>query len=345
MASEYTWVLSEIITRWRKLTGVSSTSVISDTDLAKRINDYYLNYWPEQAGVDDLRTIWAGTTAPTDDGTIALAQTDVRLSEPVYRNGNDEIKLFRDFELFSREFPDDEQYVDPPTLAVGVSDAAKVKNSAFTYEINGYTYSKAAAETAFSGLSTVPQNKYGAFALKIDTDGDITISEADDNSDGYDTLAEAIEDLDASDGDTAFMGFVTVISTDSGGFVPGTTELSDSAVTDTYTDGRPEARYPPEAVCVYAEKLYVRPRADDIYRITCPQVTRGTALESDDSNALPDVKWGPAIALGDAILYMMEIQKDTENAQVLNEAFEFRIKSISSKYRNQLIGGQVERSF
>ncbi|MHC4703031.1 MAG: hypothetical protein ACYTFQ_20895 [Planctomycetota bacterium] len=344
MASEYTWVLSEIDARWREITGARSTDDITQANLHKRINDYYLHYFPHQANVDDLRTIFAGTTAMTDDGTLALAQTDIRLVEPVMR-GTYELEFYRDFERFFRDYPTDEQYITPPTLAVGTSDAKKVKNSAFSYDIGGNSYEKASAETAFSGLSTVPQNKYGAFALKINSSGTITITEADNNSTGYNSASLAVRGLAYATSDYAFMGFVTVISTDSGGFVPGTTELSATAVTATYTDGMWEKRHPPEACLVYQEKLWLRPKPDDIYRITAPRTVRGTALETDDSNALPDVKWGPAIALGDAILWLREVSKERTVSDELTDAFRFRIDSISSKSRDQMIGGTVQRSF
>ena len=74
----------------------------------------------------------------------------------------------------------------------------------------------------------------------IDRDG--TINQAGANSTGYLTPALAIAALSVADADNAFMGYVTVASTDSGGFVPGTTALDDAAVTDTYTDGQPARR-------------------------------------------------------------------------------------------------------
>jgi hypothetical protein len=342
-ADEYTWKLSEIRARWRLITGIRGTGDLEDADVNKEINHYYQNEFPEKAGVDDLRTFFSGSTAVTDDGTLALAQTDIKLDEPVMRN-DDEIELFRDPGAFFIEFPFDEQeqFNTTPTLAEGSSDTTAIANSAFTYDIQGYSYSKAAAETTFpSGLSTVPQNKHGAFALKINSSGTVTITEADDNSTGYDSIALAVEDLDAMDSESCFMGFIVVSPTGSGGFVPGTTVVSSEV---TFTDGAPELRYPPEACCIYQEKLFIRPKADDIYRIKAPRLIRPTSFASDE--AVPaDPKWGPAIALGSAIRYIRQVLKNKEMAADLEPELTTLLNSISSKSRNQLIGGQVERNF
>ena len=71
---------------------------------------------------------------------------------------------------------DDEQYITSPGLAVGSADSKKVLNGAFEYNINRVGYSKAGAETDLAGLSVVPQNKYGAYLLEIDSSGTITIT-------------------------------------------------------------------------------------------------------------------------------------------------------------------------
>jgi len=338
--SVFTWTLAEIDARWREITGQSSTDDITTVNLAKRLNDYYVNYWPSQADVDDLRTIYAATTKMTDDGTVALAQTDIRLMPPIMR-GTFELEFYHDEEEFFRDYPVNEQWITPPTLSIG-TDTAKVLNAAFDYDIAGEHYSKASVESALSG-DTIPQNKYGAFALTIDTDGDITVTAAIGNSTGYDTVSLAVRALDQSVGTSAFVGYVTVIETAAAGFIPGTTSLATGGtVTATYTDGMWEFRKPPEACLVYQEKLWLRPKPDDIYRITGPRNVRSTALES--ATAVPDVKWGPAIALGDAILYLREISKDRTVSDELTDAFKFRIDSISSKKREQLISGVVRRS-
>ena len=199
--------------------------------------------------------------------------------------------------------------------------------------MNDISYSKSSSEATFTGLDTVPQNKYGAFSLKIDSDGDITIAEAEDNATGYDTPGEAVADLEAADSDSCYMGFVTAICTAATGFIPGTTELSHATVTDTYTDGNPAHRGDPKAGLIYDEYLYVRPKADRIMQIKAPKIIRPDAL--DTTEAPLDIAWGPLIALGAAIEYVSMIKKDEAQAQKLWNDFEEMKDEILSKVRSQ----------
>ena len=104
----YTWKLSEIRTRWRELTGRSSTSDISDDEVDKLINDYYQNYFPEDALVTNFDGFFTQAVLATDNGEYTLAQTVVKLMEPMTINGA-EITFFKDKNLFFKMYPDDEQ--------------------------------------------------------------------------------------------------------------------------------------------------------------------------------------------------------------------------------------------
>ena len=316
---ELTWNMTQLIARWRTDTGRSSTDDISDNNVAALINDYYVNYFGGDTGVDEFNTFFTQMLSATDSGVYSLEQNIDRLDEPVTINGNP-IALIRDREPFftgyspfrrfslstlhnvhSHKF-EDEQFITDPTLVIGTSDTKKVRHSAFDYLINDYAHSKAASEVDLSG-DTIPQNKYGAFSLKIDDDGDITVAEADDNATGYDTPRLALEALGNSDSDSCYMGYVTVISTDSDGFVPGTTALDDDAVTDTYTDGRFENRSTPVSALLYGQQLYVEPKPNDIYEFKALSISdRPSALDTADE--LADPKHGPAVARGSAILYL-----------------------------------------
>lgn len=344
----FTWVLSEIVSRFREHVGLSDTTSLATATIEKWINDYYQNYFPEEANVDLLHGFHTQSTAPTDTGRYSVGQTVLRLNPPfLWKHGDyeSEIPLTMDRDKFFSGHPESEDYVTTPSLAIGSSDTAAVATGAFTYEINGYSYSKAAAETSFSGLSTVPQNKYGAFSLTIDEDGTITINEADDNSTGYDTIQEAIEGLADASSDEAYLGYVTVISTDAGGFVPGTTALSASAVTDTYTDGWPGNRGQPEEACIYAGYLYIRPRPDDIYQLRAPKISRPDALDTDDDDAPLDIQWGPCIACGAAILYIKIVQKDEDRAKELLPVFNYYLGKIKDKDILQVTRSPIPRSF
>jgi len=341
-ASEYTWVLTEILAEWRKITGISSTTGMTAVNGYKRINAYYRNRFPLQVELDLLHDWYTQSTAVNDDGKYQLAQTDLRIDEPVKVN-NSEIMMYRNKDRFFREYPEDEQFITSPTLVVGTSDTTAVKHSDFVYELNGVSYNKSSSEVSFTGLNTVPQNKYGAFSLKIDSDGTITIAEADDNSTGYSTAGEAVEGLPAADSDSCFMGYVTVISTDSGGFVPGTTALSDTDVTDTYTDGKAANRGTPQACLIYDEYLYVRPKADRIMQIKAPEIIRPDALDTEDAPL--DIAWGPLIALGSAIEYIRLVKKDHKQADNLQVEFDKMKSEISGKLWRQNQPQYAEPSF
>lgn len=362
-AQELTWNMTQLIARWREDTGRSQIGDISDDSVAALINDYLVNYFAGDVGADEFNTFLTQALSATDDGVYALAQNIDRLDDPVTINGNP-ITFYRDRELFftgnylhghyhrfsgfslttlhSSHFHkfEDEQFITDPTLAEG-SDTAKVANSAFDYLINDFAYSKAASEVALSG-DTVPQNKYGAWSLKIDEDGDITVAEADDNATGYATPRLALEDLGSSDSESAYMGYITVISTDSGGFVPGTTALDDSAVTATFTDGRFENRTTPVTALLYGQNLYVHPKPNDIYVLKALSISdRPTALDTNDE--LADPKHGPAVARGSAILYLGPRGGQERIAQ-LAATTKHIFDSIRSDKIKRLLGQVVQRS-
>ena len=352
-----TWNLAQLVARFREDTGRSSTSDISDDGVGNLLNDYYVNYFPSDARIDEFNTFFTQALSATDSGVYAIDQSVDRLDDPVTINGN-EIALYRDRELFFgtqrlsgyRRFSslpgnalEDEQYITDPTLAIGTDDTTKVLHAAFTYKIGDYSYSKASSEVAFSGLSTVPQNKYGAFSLKIDEDGDITIAEATDNATGYDSPRLALEALDHSDSNSAYMGYVTVISTDSDGFVPGTTALDDDAVTDTYTDGRFETRETPTSALLYGQNLYVSPKPNDIYEFKALQIAdRPSALSGDTE--IVDPKHGPAIARGAAILYLGPRSGQDRIAE-LAATTKHIFNSIRSDGIKRLLGQEIQRRY
>lgn len=337
----FTWQLSEIRSRWRELTGLSSTSDIANATIDNWINDYYQNFFPDEAYVDNLDTFFTQNTSATDDGEYSLSSSDLRLKSPAFCD-NEEIEIIQDSKLFFQMFPDNEQYLSEPTLVIG-STTTKVGYSAFSYKISGNGYEVDSGEITLSG-DTVPQNKYGAFGFKIDSDGDITIIEATSNSTGYDSVGEAVADLEDYDGDSVYMGYITVYTTDSSGFVPGTTALNHASLTVTYTDGRPDLRSIPMALCVYGGKLYVRPKSNDIFRLKLLDETRPTAF-TQDTSAPSDVKWGPAIASGSALMYITQVMKDSELAQTIIPIHDSYIKSIRGKKIKQMTEIKIQRSF
>lgn len=322
MTDAFTWILPEIRARWREDTGLSQTTDITDANINKLLNDYYVNHFPSDAQVDEFDDFFTQELTATDSGIYAVSQNIDRLDDPVTINGN-QIKLYRERELFfsgiggvqtevhAHSFGtdhlglgryEDEQYITAPGLAIGSSDAKKVLHAAFKYRVQQFSHSKATSEVALTG-DAIPQGKYGAWSLKIDEDGDITVTAADDNSTGYDTPRKALEGLGLSDSESAYMGYVTVIKSD-GAFTPATTALNASNVTSTFTDGRFEIRRTSLAALLYGQNLYVRPKSNDIYQLKALSVADRPTAFTGDTDKPSDPKWGPAIARGAAIIYL-----------------------------------------
>ena len=342
-----TWIRAEIRAEWRKLTGRTSVLDITNDDVDALLNDYYVNYFPEDALVTNFDGFFTQAAIATDNGEYSLAQTIVKLMEPMTINGA-EITFYQDKNYFFQMYPDDEQYITSPGLAIG-GDPTKVLNGAFSFSHQGQSYSKVSQDNTFVGLSTVPQNKYGAFCLKIESDGTITIYEADDNATGYDSPGLAIAGLPDADSDTAYMGVVTVICTAVAGFIPGTTALDAGTVTDTYTNGDPAKRGTPSgALCIH-NKLFLRPKADDIYQFKAASEMNRPAALADDAAVPGDAKWGPMIALGSAIIYLAPRggQKRIEELTGIPNfsLAEYRLSSIKTKKRLSMRGRVAEPSF
>ena len=360
MADVKTWKLSEIRTLWRELTGRPDASQITDVNVNKEINDYYVNHFPHDARVDEFDVFYTQALSATDSGIYSVASNIDRLDDPVTINGR-QIVLCRDREIFfgtqdhyhflhgfhfhtSRLHGQykDEQFITDPTLAIGSTDPTKVKHAAFDYEIQSKSYFKATSEVALTG-SAIPSGRYGAWSLRIDEDGTITVTAAGDNATGYLTPRIALDALTSADGDSAYMGYVTVIKSD-GAFTPATTALDASNVTDTYTDGQFENRGEPTSALLFGSNLYVRPKPNDIYELEALSIgDRPTAFASDA--AVPDdARWGPVIAAMSAVIFLERNGEDEIAAKVAVVAKKYMSSIRSDKIRKSL-GRVVQRSF
>ena len=352
------WTLANLRARFRTLIGRSSVIDIADADATEFINDYLCYRFPVDVDLDRMDSSWTQEVAPTDSGEYTLSEDVLELHEPVFANDN-ELCIYQDKEAFWRAFPSEEDWITEPTLAIGVSSAAAVKNSAFKYMgQDGRVRSKGADETALSG-ETVPQSKYGAWLLEIDDDGTIAVQEAGDNATGYDSAALAIDGLPSATSGCIVLGFVTAVNT-AGTFVPGTTLLSAAGVTDTYTDGHPGYRGQPTALLVNrsAGKVYLRPKPDDIYLLKSNATLQRPAALSADSDTLPDEAWGPAITLGAAIDYLGSQAGEDEQIMSLEYggppwsemnpkpgSFQDELSKIRTKEIRMTVGRQIQRSF
>jgi hypothetical protein len=355
--------MTQMVARWRKHTGRSEVADISDTDVIDIINDYYVNYFPSDGEVDEFNTFYTQELTATDDGVYEITQNVDRFDDPVTINGN-EIRFYRDRELFftnhnldgnhrwfgfdfhtqhnlhTSKF-EDEQFITPPTLTIGSSDVTKVKYVDFSYSINNFSYATDSAEVDLTG-DDVPQGLYGAWSLKIDDEGAVTVTAATSNAVGYLTPRLALEGLSSSDSVSSYMGYVTAIKTD-GIFEPATTELDAANVTTTFTDGRFESRTTPISALLYGQNLYVWPKPNDIYQFKALQIAdRPIALTANE--AIADLRWGPMIPLGAAILFLKGVHDD-ERADELQSTLNYRKNNVRSDKIKRLLGGEIVRNF
>lgn len=336
-----TWNLAGLVAQFRSLTGRSSTNDESDTECGNWINEFYVNYCPDELDVDEFDTTLTQELTATDSGEYTLSTSVDQLSEPAMVNGNQSLLFFRDSVDFFENYPSFEQYITAPTLSIGSSDTTKVLHAAFSYTIAGYAYTKASSEVDLTG-DAIPVGKYGAWKLEIDADGDITVTAASENGTGYDTVRDAVEGLTSSDSDSCYMGYVTVTKSD-GAFTPASTALDDAAVTDTYTDGQFGFRSIPNSVLVYGTKLYVRPKPDDIYTLTMHSIgQRPSALSG--STEITDARLGLFIALGAALMYLNGKGDDEREAELSR-----RYAVLKSKLRfdpmRRFIGSTAKRAY
>lgn len=362
MADVKLWNLSEIRDEWRKLTGRPDASQISDAEANKEINDYYVNYFSHDARVDEFNVFFTQALSATDDGVYALASNIDRLDDPVTINGRG-IVLYRDRELFfgthdlHRHFLHghlfgsrthlhgqykDEQFITDPNLVIGTSNTARVKHDAFDFEIQSKSYSVATSEVALTG-DAVPAGLFGAWSLKVDVDGTITVTASGSNGTGHATPRIALDTLETSDADSAYMGYVTATKSD-GAFTPDTTLLGAANVTATFTDGKFENRAEPASALLFGDNLFVRPKSNDIYELEALSIAdRPTALE-DDSAAPDDAKWGPVIATMSAILFLLRNGESeaAKDAAVVNKKY---MGSVRSDKIKRLLGQEVQRAF
>ena len=112
------------------------------------------------------------------------------------------------------------------TLSIG-SNVKRVAYTSFTFVVRNKAVEKAAGTVgkALNG-SSVPQDKWGAWSFDIGSAGSITVTEAPDNSTGYDDRRLAAVALANPDNTEARMGYVLIRRNAGGAFVPDTTSLA-----------------------------------------------------------------------------------------------------------------------
>jgi len=125
-------------------------------------------------------------------------------------------------------------YSFPDQVKQGTT-AARVQYSGFSYIVGSTIYGAASSAAAGVTLTatTVPQNKYGCFGWQIDSAGTVSSKDAPNNATGYNSAADAINDLPSADANKVIFMYITVIRSDAA-FVGNTTSLSLATVTTAY---------------------------------------------------------------------------------------------------------------
>jgi hypothetical protein len=306
MAQE--WTLEEIRQEVRNVSGRPSVNQISDSEIDDRVNDFYTQRFSQDIGVSNIEGTYTIDVTATDSGEYELPASVLRLNQPVTINGlpSNEFSFFQEEGPFFVRYPDREEYVTEPGIGIGTSDLSKVKYNDFNYQIDRYSYSTDSAEVALNG-DIVPQNTYAAWTLKISVGGDVTVTPAPGNGTGYASARLALEATESSDSELSYMGYITLTREDKD-YEPNVPDLDAFDITVTFTDGSFDNRSVPEAILIWQNKVFMRPKPNDIYRLTAGSIERPAELTSGVSPL--DKSWGRAIAYGTAIEIMDETGED-----------------------------------
>ncbi len=89
----------------------------------------------------------------------------------------------------------------------------------------------------------------------------------------------------------------------------------------------------PAAALLYGSVLYLRPKPDEVYTFRAAAIQKPPELSTDDSAPL-DVRWGPILAYGTAILMKSE-EGDMDGAADLSKVFKILTILINRKKLKQ----------
>lgn len=90
----------------------------------------------------------------------------------------------------------------------------------------------------------------------------------------------------------------------------------------------------PRAVLLYGRTLILRPKADEVFTFKAASIIKPTAFTGETSVPL-DVRWGPAIAQGTAVL-VKNRAKDLAAAADLDSVYQAMIKVINRRDLKQM---------
>jgi len=107
------WTVTQIISKFRDLTGRKSSDQISDANILIEINHYYQYIFPLEAHIIEFKGWYTFDTTATI-GTQTLPDTVLSVGPPVYSNDDDAV-LWTDEKRFYQEYPHDYDSENVPT--------------------------------------------------------------------------------------------------------------------------------------------------------------------------------------------------------------------------------------
>jgi len=244
----YSWIKNVEVKNFM-WSGIFLSNGLQNTIAANTVHDG--NCWRENHGImtgdnvtmnvvenNDCYNLWACVVSPWSFGGTGNVYA--------YNYNHNAIRFY--------SFINDYTGNDGPAIKISATHPANVAWKNFTYYIHykgplsdtDYTtpYSKSASAVGIplSG-STVPQNRYGIWALDVNTAGNVNVVEGANNYLGYDS-ADATTTYGVSGyldilgqevmNSKVRMGWITVMSTNPGGFIPGVTPLNAPGVTAVF---------------------------------------------------------------------------------------------------------------
>jgi len=97
------WTVAEIMAKIRKLSGRPTAGHITDTELLKYLNNFYVYILPEEVGLVDLDT-WYDISMFVNVGEYALSDDEQKITSPFTIDGKEK-KLYWDATEFFRVWP------------------------------------------------------------------------------------------------------------------------------------------------------------------------------------------------------------------------------------------------
>jgi len=115
------WILSEIATKVRAITGLPDSEDISDDTLYNKINDFYRNILPFEVYCAEFEDWFEQDTADGDGGEYTISQDYIRLMTPMTTMDSDDVlantKFYQDKDEFFRLWPEEADPIEAQPYA------------------------------------------------------------------------------------------------------------------------------------------------------------------------------------------------------------------------------------